>query len=69
MAGEGYFVNTTSGAISVNLPAGTAGSILLALADYANTFETNAILTIVQNGSEKIGGSTINAILKQKVKQ
>ena len=25
-AGEGYFVDTSSGAISVNLPAGTAGS-------------------------------------------
>ena len=27
VAGEGYFVNTTSGAINVTLPAGSAGEI------------------------------------------
>ena len=26
VAGEGYFVNTTGGAVTVNLPAGTAGA-------------------------------------------
>jgi len=60
-AGEGYFVNTTSGAISVNLPAGTPGAVV-AFKDYLNTFDTNA-LTLVQNGSDKIGGSTVNAII------
>jgi hypothetical protein len=61
VAGEGYFVDTTSGAISVNLPAGTAGAVV-AFKDYLNTFDTNA-LTLVQNGSDKIGGSTNNATL------
>ena len=61
VAGEGYFVNTTGGAISVNLPAGTAGAVV-GFKDYANTFDTNAV-TLVQNGSDKIGGSTINPIL------
>ena len=61
VAGEGYFVDTTSGAISVNLPAGTAGAVV-AIKDYANTFDTNAV-TLVQNGSDKIGGSTVNATL------
>jgi len=61
VAGEGYFVNTTGGAISVNLPAGTAGAVV-GFKDYANTFDTNA-LTLVQNGSDKIGGSTVNATL------
>ena len=28
VAGEGYFVNTTSGAITVTLPAGTAGDVV-----------------------------------------
>ena len=60
-AGEGYFVNTTGGAVSVNLPAGTAGAVV-GFKDYANTFDTNAV-TLVQNGSDKIGGSTLNAIL------
>ena len=61
VAGEGYFVNTTAGAISVNLPAGTAGDVV-AIKDYANTFDTHNV-TLVQNGSDKIGGSAVNATL------
>jgi hypothetical protein len=47
--------------VSINLPAGTAGAVV-AIKDYANTFDTNAV-TLVQNGSDKIGGSTVNATL------
>ena len=61
-SGEGYFVNTTGGAVTVNLPAGTAGAIV-AIKDYANTFDTNKV-TLIQNGSDKIGGSTVNATLE-----
>jgi len=61
VAGEGYFVNTTGGVVSVNLPAGVAGAVV-AIKDYAKTFDTNAV-TLVQNGSDKIGGSTVNATL------
>jgi len=61
VAGEGYFVNTTGGAVTVNLPAGVAGAVV-AIKDYAGTFDTNAV-TLVQNGSDKIGGSTINGTL------
>ena len=60
-AGEGYFVNTTSGAVTMTLPAGSAGAVV-AVKDYAKTFDSNA-LTIAANGSEKIGGGTDNAIL------
>ena len=60
-AGEGYFVNTTSGGITVNLPAGTAGAVV-GFKDYANTFDTNA-LTLSANGSDKIGGSTDDVTL------
>jgi hypothetical protein len=63
-AGEGYFVDTSSGAVSVNLPAGTAGAVV-GFKDYLNSFDTNA-LTLVQNGSDKIGGSTNNAIISQE---
>ena len=56
--GEGYFVNTTSGAITVNLPAGTAGSIV-AFRDYANTFDTGNLI-VAPNGSQKINNSTVN---------
>ena len=61
VAGEGYFVDTTSNAVTVNLPAGTAGAVV-AIKDYANTFDTNEV-TLVQNGSDKIGGSTDNKTL------
>ena len=59
VSGEGYFVDTNGGAVTANLPAGTAGAIV-AFKDYRNTFDSNA-LTIAQNGSDKIGGSTTNA--------
>jgi len=52
--GKGYFVNTTGGAITANLPAGSAGSIV-SFKDYAATFHNNN-LTIAANGSEKING-------------
>ena len=58
--GKGYFVNTTGGAITMNLPAGSAGSIV-AFKDYASTFDTNA-LTVSPNGSEKIGGVAADAM-------
>ena len=61
VAGEGYFVNTTGGTITVNLPAGTAGAVV-AIKDYAGTFDTNAV-TLNLNGSDKAGGSTDNPIL------
>ena len=59
--GEGYFVDTNGGAITANLPAGTAGAIV-AFKDYRNTFDTNA-LTVSPNGSEKIGGVASDAII------
>ena len=59
--GEGYFVDTSSGSVTVNLPAGSAGAIV-AFADYTRTFQTNA-LVINPNGSEKIGGIAEDANL------
>ena len=61
VSGVGYFVNTTSGAITVNLPAGVAGSIV-AVSDYANTAATNNI-TIDPNGTDKINGIIGNATI------
>ena len=61
VAGEGYFVDTSSDEVEVSLPAGTAGAVV-AIADYANNFGTNNVV-LIQNGSDKIGGSTVNARL------
>ena len=59
--GEGYFANTSGGAFNMNLPAGSAGNIV-SVVDYTNSFQTYN-LTIVPNGSQKIGGTNANAIL------
>ena len=61
-SGKGYFVNTTSGGITVNLPAGAAGSIV-SIADYLGTWATNNV-TVSADGSEKIAGNTDDAVLK-----
>ena len=55
-AGQGVFVNTTSAAITITLPAGTIGDEV-SIIDYAGTADTNNI-TIAANGSEKIHAST-----------
>ena len=61
VTGKGYFLNTTAGAITINLPAGAAGSIV-SMADYAATWQTNNV-TVAPNGAEKIGGVATSAIL------
>ena len=61
VSGNGYFCNTSGGAFTVNLPAGSAGAIV-SLADYAATWQTN-VLTVSANGSEKIGGNTNDVAL------
>ena len=61
VAGEGYFVDTTSQEIDVTLPAGTAGAVV-AISDYANNFATNNCI-LIQNGSDKIGGNAANSTL------
>ena len=61
VSGVGYFVNTTSGAITVTLPASPAAGAVVAVKDYANTFDTNAV-TLGRNGSN-IGGAATDATL------
>ena len=53
-AGEGYFVNTTSGAITVTLPGSASIGDEVSIIDYAGTADTNNI-TIGRN-SHKIQG-------------
>ena len=58
VSGDGYFVDTTSAAITVTLPASPSAGDIVAIADYAGTAATNNI-TIARNSS-KIEGATEN---------
>ena len=61
VSGTGYFVNTTSGAITLTLPASPSAGDIVAVKDYANTFDTNNV-TLARNGSN-IGGAATDTIL------
>ena len=61
VSGNGYFVNTTSGAITVTLPASPSAGDIVSLADYTNTWQTNAV-TVGRN-SQPIGGIAQDAVL------
>jgi len=50
VAGEGYFIDTTSSAITATLPASPSAGDTIAFKDYAGTFATNN-LTIARNGN------------------
>jgi hypothetical protein len=55
VAGEGYFIDTTSGAFTMTLPLSPTLGDFVSFIDYAGTFDTNN-LTIGRN-SENIQGS------------
>ncbi len=61
VSGNGYFVNTTAGAITVTLPTSPSAGDIVAVADYAGTAATNNI-TIGRNGSNIEGGTTDGTI-------
>lgn len=57
VSGKGYFVNTTSAAITVTLPSSPSAGDKVAVMDYAGTADTNNI-TINPAGSDKVEGQT-----------
>src|SRR6056300_987633 len=61
VAGEGYFVNTTSSAITVTLPSSPSLGDFVQIKDYAGTFATNN-LTIARNGNNIQGVANDSAI-------
>jgi hypothetical protein len=62
VSGNGYFINTTAGAITVTLPATPAAGDIVAIADYANTAATNNI-TVGRNGVN-IDGEAVDGKIK-----
>src|SRR6056300_1002500 len=61
VAGEGYFIDTTSAAHTITLPSSASIGDFIAIKDYAGTFGTNAV-TVGRNGSN-IQGSGNNSEL------
>jgi hypothetical protein len=60
-AGKGYFVDTSSSAITITLPASPSAGDLLAIKDYKLTADTNNI-TITPNGN-KVQGATSDFLI------
>ena len=60
----GYFIDTSSGSVTVTLPSSPSAGDIVAFADYTQTFCTNSV-TLCRNGS-KIGGEANNATLATK---
>ena len=55
VAGEGYFINTTSGTVTMTLPSSPTIGDEVVFIDYAGTFDSNT-MTVGRN-SEKINGA------------
>ena len=58
IANNGYFINTTSGEITLTLPTTPTAGDVIGIKDYANTFDTNKC--ILNANGNKIQGSTTN---------
>ncbi len=64
VAGRGYFMNTTSGPLTLTLPATPSAGDIVAVADYANTFDTNNV-TLGRNSSN-IEGNAADFVINQE---
>jgi len=61
VSGEGYFINTTSGKITMTLPSASAGDII-SIQDYNNTFDSYSCVIQAPSGV-KINGGTAAGLL------
>ena len=61
VSGNGYFVDTSSGGLTVTLPASPSAGDIVAVKDYANTADTNNI-TIGRNSSN-VDGTAADPII------
>ena len=62
-AGEGYFVNTAGGAVTVTLPGSPSAGDMIVVSDYNSTAGTNNI-TINRNGN-KINGAASDVVISK----
>ena len=64
-SGKGYFMNTTSGALTLTTPGSPSAGDIFSAADYAATWDSNA-LTISPHSGAKIGGVSADVVLDTK---
>jgi len=62
--GEGYFINTSGGTVTVTLPASPSAGDIVAFQDLNRTFDTNEV-TLCRNGS-KIKGACVNVDMNKE---
>ena len=63
-SGNGYFINTSGGAVTVTLPSSPSAGDIVAFKDYANTWDSNSV-TLCRNGSKIINSKL--GISNQKI--
>ncbi len=63
-SGNGYFINTSGGAITVTLPSSPSAGDIVAFKDYGNTWQTNNVT--VGRGGSKINGTCSCATLSTR---
>ena len=64
VSGVGYFTDTSGGSFNVTLPSSPSAGDIVAVADYANTWDTNN-LTVARNSSN-IEGDASNFVCNQE---
>ena len=62
VSGNGYFINTTGGAITVTLPSGPSAGDIVAIKDYAGTWGTACKSVTIGGNSSKLDGSCANSV-------
>ena len=60
-SGNGYFINTSGGAITVTLPSSPSAGDIVAFKDYGNSWSTHNVT--VGRGGSKINGACFDAVL------
>ena len=61
VSGKGYFLNTTGGVITINLPTSPSAGDIVSIKDYARTFATNNV-TVGRGGSNMDGTASDTVI-------
>jgi len=62
-SGDGFFVDTSSGSVTVTTPGSPQAGDIFSLADYTRTWQTNECI-LTPNSGVKIGGITADATLQ-----